>query len=443
MRRTLAISACVAVLASAGISGLVADGGQVPKDTAATAEVYTRERANGDASLLLTLAMNAGKVSQVSAELPSDKKVAAGYLPPGWSHQQRGKRVVASGPAVDTANLRFDMPPGGGKDFTGKKTTLTGGMSGGPPVSVAMTIGELEKITVTPNLEGILTLPAQAVPGLPILIGAPDAYRTGDWQFVADSGRIPIVQVDRLRDQDLSTLPDTFRALRMRDDVLRILEKPSPRPLITIFPADGQVTRVTYIDRWGELLVDAPVPITAVQAPACSLGISGGSPFAFAGQAACVTGCFPDLAAAYGAMLDGSTELTPWAVSPTTAMHGIPSNVTPGMHTVSVPTGAGTATVGVLGVEGSIDQNSLWKGQSTTMRLRIVGTERPLRLAVLNRTPSIITIEGGPWQAVSSAGGADNVVTRSVRGIRRGDFSILYSLSLGACGAPQPPGGGR
>jgi len=85
-------------------------------------------------------------------------------------------------------------------------------------------------------------------------------------------------------------------------------------------------------------------------------------------------------------------------------------------------------------VEGSIDQNKLWKGEYTTMRLRGVGTDKQLPLGVLNRTPSIIDIEGGVRQTLTTAGGKDNVITRGVTGIHRGDFSILYSVSTAGCG---------
>lgn len=441
MRRTLVNPAVVAALAVVALSGRGMDG-QVAVERAATGEVYTRERANGEVSLLLSLAMNGGKIAEVKAELPSDKKVAAGFLPSGWTHQQDGKRLVASGPAVDVANLRFHMKPGSDKDFIGKKTVLTGGMSGRPPATVPLTISELAAIIVTPHLEGILTIPPQAVPGQPILLGAPDAYRKGDWTFVTDAGPVPIVAIDRLRDELFADVP-SIRTLKTREDVVQIVDRVmfTTPPLITIFPESGPVTRVKFVDRWGELLVDAPSPIESVPAPStCPLNISAGSPFAFAGQATCVEGCFPNLAAAYGLTMDGMTELKPWALSPTTAMYGIPADTTPGPHTLTSPNGTGTVTVGVLGVQGSIDTNDLWRGQSTMMRLRIIGTDQPLPLSVLNRSPKIVDVQGGPYQVVTSPGGADNAVTRSVRGIRRGDFNITYSLTLKGCGTAPPPG---
>jgi len=168
------------------------------------------------------------------------------------------------------------------------------------------------------------------------------------------------------------------------------------------------------------------------------LRLDGVSPFTFAGQAACVSGCFPDYALGYGLKLDGATELSPWGLSPTSAMIGIPNTTSPGQHTITSADGSSTVTLGVLTIEGSIDQNKLWTGQSTTMRLRVLGTDVATPFDVLNRTPGIIDIEGGVRQQVTTPGGPDNAVTRGVKGIHRGDFSILYSVNVrDYCGVAQ------
>jgi hypothetical protein len=132
--------------------------------------------------------------------------------------------------------------------------------------------------------------------------------------------------------------------------------------------------------------------------------------------------------------LTARIELQPWSVSSTTVMLGIPENTAAGPHTISVPGGSSSVTVGVLTVEGSLDQNKLWRGESTTMRLRVVGTDKQFPLAVLNRSPGVITIDGGVRQVVTTPGGADNAVTRSVTGIQRGNFSIVYSVNAPGCG---------
>lgn len=58
----------------------------------------------------------------------------------------------------------------------------------------------------------------------------------------------------------------------------------------------------------------------------------------------------------------------------------------------------------------------------------------PVQLTVANQTPEVIALEGGALQLVTTSGGADNVTTRQVRGVMRGNFNITYSLNQPACG---------
>jgi hypothetical protein len=112
----------------------------------------------------------------------------------------------------------------------------------------------------------------------------------------------------------------------------------------------------------------------------------------------------------------------------------IPQDTTPDSHNILWGDAQGQLLVNILQLQGAIDQAQLWRGQSTTMRLQIVGWGQPLPLVVVNRTPTVIDVEGGVRQVIQTPGGAVNVVTRNVRGIRRGDFQIDDSLDYPACG---------
>jgi hypothetical protein len=68
------------------------------------------------------------------------------------------------------------------------------------------------------------------------------------------------------------------------------------------------------------------------------------------------------------------------------------------------------------------------------MRLRVLGTDKQFPLAVLNRSPDVIGLDGGVRQVVTTPGGADNAVTRGVHGIHRGNFTIVYSVNAAGCG---------
>jgi hypothetical protein len=202
----------------------------------------------------------------------------------------------------------------------------------------------------------------------------------------------------------------------------------------------GTQPRLTYHDEWNEELVNAAAGWTEIPAQQCPLRLTSGARLAFAGQDACVAGCFPhfDAAAAF-LTLDGERLLSPIAASPTTIRVRIPDDVTPGPHVIqwhpSTAIVSEPVPVRVLQLQGTIDQNELWKGQATTLRLGVLGSEEPVQLTLVNQTPNVIAVDGGTRQLVTTSGGATNAATRQVRGVMRGGFNIIYSLNQPACGA--------
>jgi hypothetical protein len=442
-RRRLSLAWIVLVLLAGAVS---AQRDQVAVETASPVTVVTRESLEGrGTSLLLDLALTTVKVDEVRVKLPSDKTVKPAYVVPGWSVEQDGRNLRARGPGRTEMSARLELVNGRDKDYIGKKTDVQWFQGGRMISESTVTIGQLPAVTRSSNIEGILTLPAEVTPGQVFLAGTGDAYRRGTWQVTLNGGsgtrELPLWPISRFKTVEAEPPQPEWRvyfrdtALLPQVEALKSRQTGPIDPLVFAQPPDTSLTRVRFVDQFAETLVDAPLSIPAVTPPAtCSRHIAAGSEFAFAGQAACLSGCFPDPGAAYGLMLDGTTELTPWAVSQTTAKVGIPPDTAAGPHTIRMPGTDTDITVGVLRVEGSIDQSKLWKGESTTLRLRVVGTDKPLPLVVLNRTPHVITVEGGEAQTVTTSGGADNVLTRSVQGIFRGNFQITYSLSAPGCG---------
>lgn len=370
---------------------------------------------------------------QVIMTLPDTKPVSPGYVPEGWQAEQKGRDVRVWGPPLDRVRFRLDMNGDYSKDYIGKQATFQSSFKGTRDEPFKVTIESWPKVDPTPNLEGILTVPPQAAPGMPLLIGVASPYRDGQWQLTSNNGGVPLIPVERLRDvQVMKSVPQSLYSFRDSGGLTAVLKYPEPRPFISLYPTMGSFTRARYTDPWGETVVDAPLSITPASPTSGSRALTSASSLAFAGQSACVSGRFPKFDDAYGLLLDGKTELQPWGVSPTTVMVGIPDKTAAGPHTIS----DGVSKIGltVLTVEGSLDQNKLWRGESTTMRLRVLGTDRQFPLAVLNRTPGVISIDGGVRQVVTTPGGADNAVTRSVTGIHRGDFTIVYSVNTAGCG---------
>ena len=193
--------------------------------------------------------------------------------------------------------------------------------------------------------------------------------------------------------------------------------------------------KIQYTDEWGDRTVDAVASDLVVERPmyfqGCQPGITSGSSMVFAGQPLCLTGCFRDLTVPME--LNGNRPIFPLAFSPTSMQLSIPPDVTPGPNTISY--GSSTFPFTALGMNGSIDQNELWTGQSTTMRLEVLGTDLSLPVEVVNRTPGVITVEGGERQVINSPGGSPNAMMRSVQGISKGDFTINYRLMNASCDA--------
>lgn len=404
-----------------------------------TAALMARERPNGVTSIGIETIQSLPtprRFDELLATLPSDKPVQVGYAPQDWKLEQKGKQLHFRGPATDQLRLRLDLNASYFSDYAGKSATVQTGLAGKLDDALKINIAGLPPVRSTPNLEGILTIPPAGTPGQPFLVGVADPYRDGTWHLTTDGGAIPLIPVEQLRDMTVITpgMPQGLYGQRGTDGVINLLSRPAPRPFMSWYPETGRFTGARFIDRWGELLVDAPISIAPASMPAGPRSLTGGSAFAFAGQSACVSGNFPRFQDSTGLLLDGKIELPVWGGSQTTIMVGIPANIAAGPHTITVPGGSSSVTIGVLTVDGSLDENKLWKGESTTMRLRVIGTDQKLPLGVLNRTPDVITIDGGIQQTVTTAGGKDNAVTRNVKGIHRGNFTIVYSVNTPGCG---------
>jgi hypothetical protein len=409
------------------------------REPVTTASVIVRQRASNVTSIgieTIQALPTPRRIDELLATLPTDKPVKVGHAPQDWKLEQKGRQLHFSGPATDQLRLRVDLNGSFLDDYAGKSATVQTGVGGKLDDPLTIDIIGLPRVRVTPNLEGILTIPPSGTPGQPFLVGVGDPYRDGTWQLTTDASPVPLIPVEQLRDMTVikTGMPQGLYGQRGTDGVIELLSRPAPRPFISWYPEKGRFTGARFVDQWGELTVDAPITIAPMALPSGPRSISGGSAFAFAGQSACVRGSFPRFQDGGGLLLDGTIDLPVWGGSQTNIMVGIPANAAAGPHTITIPGGSSSVTIGVLTVEGSVDENKLWKGDSTTMRLRVVGTDQKLPIGVLNRTPDTIDIDGGIQQTVTTAGGKDNVVTRNVKGIHRGNFTIVYSVNTPGCG---------
>jgi hypothetical protein len=407
-----------------------------------TGKVLARERENGDHSLLLEVE-SAAQVNRVELNLPQRYTFAPGYLPFGWTLSQDGRRVTLAGDQVFRLNVRLDAKPTENllRNLQGRDVELRVGTPGATRVtSVKTRVAVLPQIRFRNDWAALaaLVFPPEATPGGPVFGSAAENYTEGVWIAGWDAVEASLARAEEHVKRAEAIANESARSVPKRPqrvfDWTKIFDEAAAFETPT-------APRFFFFDRWMERQLGLTPAITPVPATSCAPAVTGGTPTAIAGQDACMRGCFgdalSDLEKAAAFLLDGTRPVTPQAASPTTVVVRIPADVTPGEHTLTFSSVPGQLTVRILQVQGTIDRDRLWRGQSTTMRLQILGSDAPIPLKIVNRTPATIQIEGGDTQVIPTSGGAVNAVTRSVKGIMKGDFTIDFSVD-------QPPcGGGR
>jgi hypothetical protein len=418
------------------LADLAAQGGTI------TGRVLVRERDNGDHSLLVEVE-SAKTIDRVQFTLPDRFSLRPGFVPQTWNVILDGRKVTATGEPVVRLNLRLDVKADENllKNVTGKEVELQAGSPGSQATTRIKTkVGTLPRVRFRDDWAALaaIVLPPEVTPGAPIYVTPAEAFAEGAW---LPSWQAAEEQSTALLEERVQAALRGIGASKVREAAARIDQTMGRSRLVDIglgLHANSDAQTLTYIDPWRERLFVVRPEWNEVPASKCDAAITGGTPMIFAGQDACIQGCFGSelggLEEAAKLLMDGSQPVVPQAASPTSIVIRIPVETTPGLHSLELKGVPGRLDIRIFQVQGSIDQNELWRGQSTTMRLRILGSDQSIPMTIINRTPETIQIEGGERQVVSSSGGPENVVTRQVRGIMKGEFSIDYSVDQPACG---------
>ena len=203
----------------------------------------------------------------------------------------------------------------------------------------------------------------------------------------------------------------------------------------------GDKLKIKHTDRFGEVLVDKKAKNTEItdKVTACRFQLNDSAKYVFPGERLCACGCFPRVFdSSYDRLnfkIDGKFASS-FDSSKTAASIYIRRSIAPGEHTLSFRSKSGKMTAvkfNVIKVNGSIDQSKLWTGQSTSLRLQIIGTKNKLPFELSNNTPRVVRLDGGRFQTITSSGGVLNAIMKGVRGIKKGNFDIKYKLNLPFC----------
>ncbi|MCI0412933.1 hypothetical protein L0222_09055 [bacterium] len=331
-------------------------------------------------------------------------------VPEGWTARKEKSEIILTGRPIDNesnAYVRLNFS----KAKCPKDAKVTVSRGNQKIFEDKIEVFRLPRVIVRTVLEDVLTLSPKVSPGEELTFQPLDLTQTpvdGNWMI---SGT-PCRRIESLRYS--VRLPETLKA--------------------------GDSMSVQYTDPWGEKLIDvSAAPDTrVVDLPEEGKPrIVNCTPRAFIENSLCVCGWFPGNTYT-GILLDGQ-PVNPFTSTSSQVVHlVVPAAMQPGRHLLTGNsamgfTAADRAEFLVLGVVGEIDQDKLWKGQSTPMRLWVRGTEEPVELRITNHTPSIIQLEGGDKQLIMTSGGADNKIVRSVKGIHRGNFEVTYELAAEPC----------
>ncbi len=359
-----------------------------------------------------------------------------GHLPQDWSINQRGRKLRLTGPgAALPLHIRLDRAA---PTNLGREVRVQVFNAGKKLMDLKkLAVSELPPVQVAGSLRGVVLLPPVVSPGELISARVLDSGRTpkeGTWSLNGATARNQEVGVNT----EYSFMVEIPAKVQTSGTESR--RTPTP-------PDDepAESLRLVYTDPWGEVTVDVREPSSVQVVPALvgsgEATVRSCSPWAFSGKQLCVCGFFPQPASNYDLVFDGSLKVDVLAASSRALYVRVPEDLPNGEHRVGGQPDSlqdpGECRFRSVTLRGEIDSASLMRGESTEMRLTIEGTEEPLEVAVSNQTPEVIRLAGGETQTLRTTGGSANSVVRSVRGLRPGNFNIIYELGRERCSCVQ------
>ena len=382
---------------------------------AAEASVAYRQGGQLGLSLLISVDVDDGSsINEIRVKLPGRLRRDAriGKAPAGWDIvQQGGEARISGSPAAGSVRIRLDF----GDNEAPADIELTAFSGRAVAASQKLRPATTQRQPVADTLEDFAILPAVIELGEQVEFFAVDPSRTpseGDWSIAG---------------VEAAPNSDGRWTVHIPNDIV-----------------PGAAVSAAYVDPWDETLVMVPAvrAITVAappQFPEQAARVTGCSRLTFAGQIACVCGDFPQGAQTQLA-LDGQPLGVPLSASRRVLHYRLAADIAPGAHIVSGAPEDGfspsdQAMLIALRMNGAIDQSALIRGESTEMRIQVEGAAEPLTLDLENRTPEIISIDGGERQSIKISAGQP--ITRKVDALQRGDFDIRYSTAAADCPCSQ------
>jgi len=355
-------------------------------------------------------------VDEIRVELPKKSARAATplELPAGWSMNRDRKGLVFAGPpATDDKPLTIQVDLGGEKAPPAVAVDLVsrGQVVEHTNATVSKLPGQSKK-----GDSSSAALPPAAAPGQEVTFSLAPTLVPGWATLLVSDGTTPVEATpapagDGHWEVDL---PETWQA--------------------------GSTLTLTANDPWGGTILEEPFGTQVIAPPAATPeqpAISGATPTVLVGNDFCVCGWFPTAAARNGVALGGTPLGPPVSASPEVLIFSS-ADLKPGATEVAGDAGAGfgsdaRAALTMISIGGAVDRNKLLRGESTPVQLWVEGTTKPVKIELENKTPGIVSLAGGEEQTVTTSGGADNRVERTLNAVSPGDFNLSYTVEGTAC----------
>lgn len=378
--------------------------------------VASRVGVQGQPTLAVAVPSSYGQkpVDQVSVELSKKptSQAQATTLPDGWSMERDGKKLKFHGAASVDYPIALQVGLGGQPAPETTKVELYAGKD--RLYKETVQVQPLKPVTPL-KPDQALQLPPAVSAGQEVVFEPFESAALPRWGAWSISGLEPI----RIGGTD----PTSYRFSVPHDWV------------------SGLKLQVSYRDVWGEELVQGTTE-TAVFAPPSETPetptITDATTRILKGGSLCICGWFPTAESRAGILMNGAPLGAPTSSSPEALIFFFHEETPPGPCDLVGSPEAGfgpedRARTTLVGVGGSIDRNKLFRGESTPLRLEAYGTDDPITLTLRNKTPEIITIDGGVEQDVTTSGGTPNNLVKNVKGHTVGDFNIVYELEGSKC----------
>ena len=204
----------------------------------------------------------------------------------------------------------------------------------------------------------------------------------------------------------------------------------------------GDSIAVDYLDTWGDPWVEVPAAEGVEVAPPSPFEASSievVAEHAPAGDLVCVCGTFSPLDMAAPFTIGAATAQVV-SVGSQVVWLQLDANASPGEQLVRAEGIGGGGVTRVIRVTAELDQERLFTGGSTGLRIRVEGTDQPQRIHLTNRSPGVIQLSGGDQQTTETSGGTPNQLTREVRATQRGSFDLNWSLDPASCPCEEVDG---